>query len=370
MKRLLPYLTVLFLLFGLTACRSYEYDLDDFENSTVSTFYSAEHQTDNRYVVYYFDSTKSDLDTIRKDVLPFFDTFYALPYLFVDMANIETEISSFITREEDQYIIVYSNQNVIERYSGSEGVASFISSYQSIVFDYSMFEEQHIDSVEDLLSIDVDDYLVYAYSEASCDDCEEIKDTVLPWLFTKPVEQVYFINRDTVSGLDNISIPLQPLMEDEPTILLMSNGVASDESFIGKENVILYIESILDGPIVSPHQEFDYDDFSTVTLDHYNQVSSIEDELYFLYFYSPYCSHCAIVKESILPFFAQLDDIPYYIININDVEGTNPIPGVTGVPALYLLQDGIVVETYIGSLAIPNMILDYQEGNLDFDEYQ
>lgn len=91
---------------------------------------------------------------------------------------------------------------------------------------------------------------------------------------------------------------------------------------------------------------------------------------HFLYFYSPYCSHCATVKESILPFFDQMEDIPYYIVNVNHVTGTNPIDGFLGVPALYLLQDGVVVESYIGSLEIPNMIEDYYEGTIDFTEYQ
>lgn len=70
MKRFVASILVFVLVTILLACESYEFDLEDFEDRTASTFYTVEHQPDNRYVLYYFDSTKSDLDTIRRDVLP------------------------------------------------------------------------------------------------------------------------------------------------------------------------------------------------------------------------------------------------------------------------------------------------------------
>ena len=150
----------------------------------------------------------------------------------------------------------------------------------------------------------------------------------------------------------------------------MSNGLFTDEYYTGTEDVLDYITQVADGDIVAKDVDLDYDDFSEFALSSYNDTLTISDNLHFEYFYSPYCSHCNGIKNTVLNFFNTVEGIEFYVINASSASGISKIPGFSGVPALYVIHNNVVVEEYIGSVEIPAFINDYCNGQIDFSEYE
>jgi hypothetical protein len=259
---------------------------------------------------------------------------------------------------------VISSQKVLEEYIGSTEINEFIIQYSNIEFDYSLFESQHLTSYEEVLAIENDSYILYYYLD-SCPHCIASKPSVLPWAFTKSVEDIYFMEGSTVPNADQLPTELIILNSGTPILVLMTNGKFADEFYSGKEDVLNYIDSIGDGDI---HLSYSYDDFEANHIDFF-ETMSITSDLHFEYYYSPICSHCNLIKGQLLNFFYDLEDIPFYLINTSEANGVVKIPGFRGTPALYILKDNVVVGEYIGSLAIPEFIDDYYSGDFDINDY-
>lgn len=368
MKYLIVVLTSVFG-FLLTGCDWNQLDYTDFETHQVGSYFEAEHISNNRYILYYYDSSKKESTTLKQDILSFFEDFTLLDYYLLDTVQIETEISDFGGYVDEPIIYVISSNDVYESYVGIQEIRSFITTYSNIEFDYDLFESQHLDSINDLLDIENCDYIVYYYLD-NCPHCIAAKPYFLPWAFTKSAEDIYFINGAEVEPPEYFPTELIILQSGTPILILMSNGKFADEYYSGEDDVIAYINQVGSGDIVAKEVELDYSDFSDHALSSFDQTVTISSNLHFEYYYSPYCSHCNGIKTTVLNFFTNLEDIEFYLINASAASGIPKIEGFNGVPALYVIYNNEVVEEYIGSVEIPTFIDDYCNGDIDFSSYE
>jgi len=367
-KYLIIVLSTLFMLV-LTSCILDKTQYTAFEENHMKTYYEAEHKSNNRYILYYYAQNAEESNNIKDDILSFFSAFELLDFYLVDTSNIETEISSFGGYVDEPIVYVVSSNAVYESYIGSDEIHDFITTYSNIEFDYDLFESQHIESIYDLLDIENCDYIVYYYLD-DCPDCIAAKPDFLSWAFTKSAEDIYFVNGSEVEAPEDFPTELIIQKSGTPLLILMSNGLFTDEYYTGTEDVLDYITQVADGDIVAKDVDLDYDDFSEFALSSYNDTLTISDNLHFEYFYSPYCSHCNGIKNTVLNFFNTVEGIEFYVINSSSASGISKIPGFSGVPALYVIHNNVVVEEYIGSVEIPAFINDYCNGQIDFSEYE
>lgn len=123
-------------------------------------------------------------------------------------------------------------------------------------------------------------------------------------------------------------------------------------------------------PFIGDVASLDYDDFSEHALDSFDDTLTVSDNLHFEYFYSPYCSHCNMIKPDMLNFFANHAEIEYYLINSSAASGLPKIESYRGTPSLYVIADNEVVMEIVGSEDIPIFLSDYCSGNIDLSEYE
>ena len=348
----------------LSSCNVFTKSYDDFEAQTLNSYYQSETISNNRYVLYYYDSTDEKSDEIKEDILSFFKDFEALDFYLVDTSKIETETSTFGGYETEPIVYVISSQKVLEEYSGITEINEFILNYSNIEFDYDLFEAQHLFTYEDVLNIESDLYILYYYLN-NCPFCMETKPYFLPWAFTKSVEDIYFMEGSTVPYADQKPTELIVLNSGTPILVLMSNGKFANEFYSGTDDVLGFIDKITDGDI---HKALDYGDFTDSHIDYYDTMD-ITTDLHFEYYYSPTCAHCELIKDQILFFFDNLDEAPFYLINTAEADGTPRVPGFTGTPSLYIIKDKVVVGQFEGSEEIPEFLGKYQQGEIDLDTY-
>ncbi len=367
MKKIILLLIVVSVI-ALTGCAQ-KLDYTDFESERVTTYYGSETISNNRYVLYYYNSEDDNSAEIKQEILSFFDGFDTLEYYLLDTSSIETESSNFGEYDGEPIVYIVSSNQVLEVYTGISEVREFIVKYSNIEFEYDLFEDQHVTTYEEILSIENDSYILYYYLD-NCPYCIKAKPDVLPWAFTKSVEDIYFMEGSSILGADNLPTELIILNSGTPILVLMSNGEFADEYYSGDEPVVEYINSVGTGDIIPETMDFDYHDFSEHALDDYGDTLTISDNLHFEYYYSPYCGDCNSVKFKVLNFFNDLVNVEFYIINTTEADGIPKIPGFGGGPALYLVNDNEVVEEYIGAVQIPDFIKAYKNGEVDLSVYE
>ncbi|MCK5761866.1 MAG: thioredoxin family protein [Candidatus Izimaplasma sp.] len=250
MKKLLFLLTLL-LVITLSACipegPKKDLDYSDFEEHLISSYSAAENDFENKYVVYYYGRYCGHCETIKPDLLDFFDTFETLPfYIFnindaLDFSNLEEFVGT-------PTLYVMSDGEVIESYVGSNNIPKFIAKYRELEFDYNMFTEQHLTAYQEVLDIENETYILYYYLE-TCPHSMEVKETVLTWAYTKSINDIYFMNGANVNDLNNIPTELTILNSGTPIIVIMSDGVFTGEYYSGSEEILEYILAIGDGKI-------------------------------------------------------------------------------------------------------------------------
>ncbi len=244
MKKIIFMLVLLFAL-TLSACESEETDDGLFEYSDLAdkelfTHADAENMSNDKYIVYYYHKACSHCQNIKQDILSFAYDFEYFDFYIFDISNAQ-DVSSYEEFVGTPTVFVLAGGEIIEKYIGGDKVLEFIDIYSDIQFDYELFNNQHLTSYSEILDIEVERYLVYYYLE-TCPNCIEIKDTVLSWAFTKNINELYFVNGASVIDPDNIPTELQILSSGTPTLIVMNNGIFTDEYYSGKDAILGYIE--------------------------------------------------------------------------------------------------------------------------------
>lgn len=109
--------------------------------------------------------------------------------------------------------------------------------------------------------------------------------------------------------------------------------------------------------------DLDYSDFPENTMTSYAALEQIPNKRYIAYYYSDTCSHCAVIKQDILNFFYNFDELPFYMLNISITDDFSSLDEFGGTPTVFVMADGEVVDAYIGSIDIADFIEEYS----DFD---
>jgi len=368
MKKLLAIL-IFIITITLSSCTLFELDYADFSDNKVETYFDSEQVSHNRYILYYYDSADEPSEDVKPELLKFFKDFDLLEFYLLDTSNIQSETSLFGAYEGEPVIYVISSNQVYETYKGSLEISNFINDYSNIIFDYDLFDKQHITTYEQALEIQKDGYIIYYYLP-SCPHCINTKPYFLPWAFTKNAEDIYFMDGTSIENADQIPTELVILNSGTPILVLMSYGKFANEFYSGSEPVQEYIKEVGDSDILPEEYLKEYSDFEDHSFQDFGESLLISNNLHFEYYYSQYCSHCKSIKLEILNFFDDLNDVEFYILDTSESIGVPIIQGFTGVPALYLVNNNQVVEQYIGSYAIPAYINAYRNGEIDFSEYE
>ncbi len=253
MKKVITFL-VFILVLTLSSCNVFKLSYSDFEAQTLNSYHQSETVSNNRYILYYYDSTDEKSEEVREDILGFFKEFSALDFYLLDTSNIDNETSIFGVYESEPVVYIISSQKVLEEYKGSKAINEFIVNYSNIEFEYDLFEVQHITTYEEALNIKSDLYILYYYLD-NCPYCIETKPHFLPWAFTKNVEDIYFMEGSSVPNADQKPTELIVLNSGTPILVLMSNGKFANELYSGTDDVLGFIERIGDGDIVSSTNE-------------------------------------------------------------------------------------------------------------------
>ena len=174
------------------------------------------------------------------DILEFFEDFETLPFYIFDIfyAHDYSTLDEFVGTPT---VFVFSGGVIIETYVGSIQVREFIALYGELDLTYDTFDNQHLNSYQEILDIENETYLVYYYIE-NCPNCIAIKDRVLSWAFTKNIDNMFFMNGSTITDPDNVPTELQILKTGTPLLIVMSNGIFTEEYYLGQDDILEYLE--------------------------------------------------------------------------------------------------------------------------------
>lgn len=107
--------------------------------------------------------------------------------------------------------------------------------------------------------------------------------------------------------------------------------------------------------------EYSYSDFTHLT--NFSQIQTQDEEVYLVHYYSLTCSHCELVKPTILEFAdTNTKGVKVYFIDAYNVTGTNYVDGMDGTPALLTISNGLIVDMNVGSVNIPLVLEDIEQG--------
>ena len=241
MKKIVLVLSLL-LVFTLSACISNDdlYEYSDFSDIAIELNTEAEGKSTEKYIVYYYQENCSHCNDVKQDILEFADEFDTLDFYIFDISKAldRSSLEEFIGTPT---VFIFSGTEVIESFIGKDEVLVFIDLYKDIIFTYDLFDNQALTTYQEILEKESKRYLVYYYLE-TCPNCIEIKDTLLSWAFTKNINNIFIMNGSSVEDPDNFPTELQILSSGTPLLIVMNNGEFTDEYYLGKDNILDYIE--------------------------------------------------------------------------------------------------------------------------------
>ena len=116
-------------------------------------------------------------------------------------------------------------------------------------------------------------------------------------------------------------------------------------------------------------KELDYSDFPNNIITSYEAAESEQSNKYIVYYYSINCGHCLTVKPDILDFFNDFDTLPFFIYNITEAHDVSGLEEFIGTPTVFVMSDGVVSESYIGSDNILDFIIKYKDIEVDYNTF-
>ncbi len=369
MKKILLFLVITITIFLSSCVVNEDESYDDFKLLQAKKYSDVE-SFDNKYIIYYYDSTSDLSNEIKDEILDFFYNFDLLDFYLVDV-NEADGVTSLTELKYTPSVVIMSSQKLSEVYSGVEEIREFITEYSNLELDYDAFVNQHITTYQEIQNISNDVFILYYYDE-SCSTCVEVKDTILEWAFTKNIEDIYFMNKSDVVSTEELPMYLNTSGNDSPVLVVLNYGEATGEYYSTAESIFEYIEQIGNNAISSGYEvrELDYSDFESIHLYTYDEAKTVTLDLHIEYFYSPTCSHCQLVKEDLLLMFNDLDEIPFYFLDASSISlGTRP-EEYNATPIIFIIKDGEIVTQFRGSVEVGNFIDDYNNGLIDFSQYE
>ena len=115
----------------------------------------------------------------------------------------------------------------------------------------------------------------------------------------------------------------------------------------------------------------DYDMFESLIHKSYQEAENKIPNRYILYYYSESCSHCNDVKQEILTFIQNYDGLDVYLMNVGsqEVNDSSQFSEFRGTPSLFIIAQGEIVETYVGTTQVRSFIEHYRSLDLSYDTF-
>jgi len=113
----------------------------------------------------------------------------------------------------------------------------------------------------------------------------------------------------------------------------------------------------------------DYSDFKDHAVNTYGELEAKKDARYIAYYYSETCTHCAEIKEDVLSFFSGLEGFDFYLLDIANAPDSSGYEEFLGTPTLFVIQDGVILERYIGSDFVEQFLVKYADFDINNLEY-
>ena len=130
-KVILGLITVLVMTLSGCSFKPEELDYSDFSTHLITSYDEAENETSNKYIVYYYHDNCAGCETIKQDILSFFEIFETLPFYILNIQDAE-DLSGLEEFEGTPTVFVMSDNQVTETYLGSLEISNFISAYRNI----------------------------------------------------------------------------------------------------------------------------------------------------------------------------------------------------------------------------------------------
>jgi thiol-disulfide isomerase/thioredoxin len=131
--------------------------------------------------------------------------------------------------------------------------------------------------------------------------------------------------------------------------------------------------TIIGGMIINSfiNPTLDYDSFETLTS--YQQIDSMPEDQYFVYFYGSNCGHCVEIKEQLLRFANENDaGMKVYFLESYGATGYNTIVDpdsgdpMNGTPTLITVVNGNIVDLSVGKILIIDTIDNVNDGTYGY----
>lgn len=105
-------------------------------------------------------------------------------------------------------------------------------------------------------------------------------------------------------------------------------------------------------------QVYSYDDYEKIN--DYGQMLTQNEDKYIVYYYQESCGYCAQIKDTVLSFTeSNNENVKVYLMDVgSQMTGENPFVGTSfsGTPAMHIVVDGVIVNSYSGSVQIPEAL--------------
>lgn len=349
---------IVMLLLAVSGCEDEELlDYSDFEDVRQLSYDAGETKENERYILYYYSENCGHCSDVKQEILAFFQTFDHLNVYLMDTGAEEVkDVSRYDEFVGTPSLFIIADGEVIESYIGSQEIRSFIESYRAFELDLSVFSSQEVMDGNDLLDLNRT-VLVYYYDD-TCTICDDTHELFMTFAYRRGPKDVYFMNHQNTINIPQGFIALG----EGPVLVKMSNGMI--EATYQGNDLEQYIDELSNNALQA---EYDYESFTEQHLTNYDDLLTIDEMLYVVYFYSPVCHYCNAIKNDVLALFDSFE-LPYYLFDTSVTTGTVPTD-LQGVPTLRLVIDGQVETEYIGTLEISNFIQSYQDGTLNLNEY-
>lgn len=230
--------------------------------------------------------------------------------------------------------------------------------------DYIDFREHLVSSYDEIEGITDTRYIAYYYG-SSCGHCQDIKQDILSFFKDFTELPFYMIDTDTATGMSSLEE-----YQAKPSVFLISNGVVVDY-YLGTFQIEDFIENYSN----FDEYELEYTHFRNQHLYTYDDILSIEQDVYLVYYYFESCPHCMRAKPDFLKwaFTRGIDEI--YFVNGASVSDPDNIPTEllilnSGTPILFVMSNGkFANEYYSGTEAVLNYILELGDGEITAEHY-
>ena len=207
-------------------------------------------------------------------------------------------------------------------------------------YEYADFGSREVTSFLQGETKNEETYFLYYYKN-DCAECDDIKQDILTFFDEIDGTSFYLLNVDEASDETTLNFS-----DNTPSLFVISNGVvtARYESKDGIEEFLEEFEEL---------KEDDLDDIAHY--DMFDHIYSFEDALtqeegtYYVYFYSPTCGYCNLIKEQMIDYtLTAPDGIKMYLLNAQDMSSFTNDFDITGTPSVIVVENNEYVESVKG----------------------